>query len=247
MDSRECWNITISRSSKIEVNRHLDKAMEEEQEQELEALSAIFANDFKVLEEPTSQHGARFSLSISDPALSIDAKLIFSFPTSYPSEIPQIVLHSISGIPSSQRTSLVSHLRTEAEGMIGEPMIFALHGAAKEWLVENGGKDVDEAGGEDGSVFETRDEDTRMTVETVHSKVIGTPVTVDSFMKWREGFMKEMGYRLDDDGSGGCDNGDDDDEEAKKLTGKEIFEQGNDVIDEDNEDFWTEQAELYDA
>ncbi|GAB0498474.1 hypothetical protein MMPV_009818 [Pyropia vietnamensis] len=143
----------------------------EEQEQEREALAAIFLDDYT----PLSDDGRRLQLSLSHPAAGVSAKLIVTLPPTYPEVPPAVSLHPGSGLTAPRRAALLAALDAEAATQVGMPMIFGLHSFAMDWLQANvaGGEEEDDEddgvgglgasvgakrglGG--GSTFETREE-----------------------------------------------------------------------------------------
>eukprot|EP00170_Pyropia_yezoensis_P004687 contig_19026_g4701 len=98
----------------------------EEQEQEREALAAIFLDDYT----PLSDDGRRLQLALSHPAAGVSAKLIVTLPPTYPEAPPAVSLHPGSGLTAPRRAALLAALDVEAASQAGMPMIFGLHSFA---------------------------------------------------------------------------------------------------------------------
>lgn len=217
----------------------------EEQIAELEALEAIFASDFRIVKEPCSREGARFEIDLVDDVTeSVRFRLIIAHTRGYPQEPPGLVVHSIDGMSTSRRKELQSHLEYVAKGYAEDhmPSAFSLCEAAKEWVtthVVGHTEEEEEDRHESDSKFETLDATQEDKVEVISSKAMGTPVTVESFMAWREKFLEEL-------------------ENAKsvrqiqketntKLTGREFFESKTIVVTAESESFWENEASLYEG
>lgn len=130
----------------------------EEQQQEIEALEAIFTEELVVLEEHDGLR--RVQLPIMDEESGASVRVDFSLPKTYPEVAPKVSVHGVNGVSAPKRMELQGILQHEAEENVGTPMIFTLHTAAKEWIEEHisgNAKDGEDAG--DEVVFETRDEE----------------------------------------------------------------------------------------
>ncbi|PXF48198.1 RWD domain-containing protein 1 [Gracilariopsis chorda] len=215
----------------------------EEQVAELEALEAIFATDFRIVQEQSSKEDARFEIDLVDDVTeSVRFRLIVTHTKNYPQEPPGLVVHTLEGMSTSRRKELQSHLEYVAKGHAEDhmPSAFSLCEAAKEWVTAHvvGHTEDEDNGHESDSKFETLDATQEDKVEFISSKAMGTPVTVESFMAWREKFLEEL-------------------EKVKsvrqiqketntKLTGREFFESKTLVVTAESESFWENEASLYD-
>ncbi|KAL0415145.1 UNVERIFIED_CONTAM: RWD domain-containing protein 1 [Sesamum latifolium] len=169
---------------------------------EIEALEAILMDDFKGLsflgflipEIHSSESGLNtsnrcFQITLCPQDDELDEStnppvrlgLIFSHTEKYPDEPPLLSLKSLKGIPTADLKVLKEKLEQEAAENLGMAMVYTLVTSAKEWLSERFSED---AGVEDAE----EDEAAKDEIIVPH----GEPVTVDSFLAWRERFEAEL-------------------------------------------------------
>ncbi|CAI9286320.1 unnamed protein product [Lactuca saligna] len=164
----------------------------QEQEMEIEALKAILMDEFEEIHPSesrlnTSNRCFLIKLSLQDDETDesstspVQLGLIFSHTEKYPDEIPLLNLKSIKGIPSSDLKFLKEKLEQEALDNLGMAMIYTLVTSAKEWFTERFDKDTDN----DNIEEETTNKD-----EIIVPR--GEPVTVETFLAWREKFEAEV-------------------------------------------------------
>lgn len=197
----------------------------QEQEMEIEALKAILMDDFKEI------HSGESGLSSSKPCYHITVSpqddeaddstskpvqvaLIFSHTERYPDEPPLLNVRSIKGLSSQDLRILKEKLEEEASENLGMAMVFTLVTSAKEWLSGRFGQDD-----ADGSTAD--DELAKDEVIVPH----GEPVTVETFLAWRERFEAEIALeraKLMPDSALNAPK-------EKKLTGRQWFESGRAV------------------
>eukprot|EP00246_Nothoceros_aenigmaticus_P018487 TRINITY_DN9689_c0_g1_i1.p1 TRINITY_DN9689_c0_g1~~TRINITY_DN9689_c0_g1_i1.p1 ORF type:complete len:247 (-),score=72.40 TRINITY_DN9689_c0_g1_i1:317-1057(-) len=167
---------------------------EQEQEMELEALEAILMGDFVELESGQGGlgSGARcFQVTISpvgddeEEAADIPVRLalVFAHTPQYPDEPPLFDVRSLQGIKTSDLRDLKDLLADQVAANLGMAMIYTLVTAAKEWLRENYGQEVDLEDGLDEEQPKGKDE-----IIEPHGEV----VTVQTFLAWRERFEAEQ-------------------------------------------------------
>ncbi|KAK6148784.1 hypothetical protein DH2020_016309 [Rehmannia glutinosa] len=216
-----------------------------EQDMEIEALEAILEDDFKEIHSSesglnTSNRCFQITLSPQDDEADestippVQLALIFSHTENYPDEPPLLSLKSLKGIQTGDLKVLKEKLEQEAAENLGMAMVYTLVTSAKEWLSERFSQDADEDAEED---------------EAAKDEVIiphGEPVTVDTFLAWRERFEAELALeraKLMPDSALTVSK-------EKKLTGRQWFESGrasskgsapvaedSDVEDEEDIDF----------
>ncbi|XWS16249.1 hypothetical protein CRYUN_Cryun34aG0068800 [Craigia yunnanensis] len=181
----------------------------QEQEMEIEALEAILMDEFKEI------HSGESGLSTSNRCfqitLSHQLALVFSHTEKYPDEPPLLNVKSIRGIQTSDHKVLKEKLEQEASENLGMAMIYTLVTSAKEWLSERYGQDADADNAEE-------EEATKDEVIVPH----GEPVTVDTFLAWRERFEAELALeraKLMPESALTAPK-------EKKLTGRQWFESG---------------------
>lgn len=199
--------------------------MRDEQLEELEAIQAIYPDDYKLLiEDPV----IKFTLKVrsDDEDASDHITMEIKFPDTYPEVIPEIMLSSATGVPRSLLNELTDTLNNTANDNIGMIMVFQIYSDCKDWL-EN--------------YIQTNSESKQKAIEAQKKideanakKRHGTMVTKDNFLVWRERFEVEMlekerreaaelAAQLAKKGGKGAK-----DTKYNKLTGKEIFERGSD-------------------
>ncbi|KAL6996364.1 hypothetical protein U1Q18_006493 [Sarracenia purpurea var. burkii] len=218
----------------------------QEQEMEIEALEAILMDDFKEIHSSesglnTSNRCFQITLSPQDDdadestATPVCLALIFSHTEKYPDEPPLLNVKSLKGIQAVDLKNLKEKLDQEASENLGMAMVYTLVTSAKEWLCERFAQDA--------GMENTDDE------ETTKDEIIvphGEPVTVDTFLAWREKFEAELALeraKLMPESALSAPK-------EKKLTGRQWFEsgrastksaapitEGSDVEDEEDIDF----------
>ncbi|XP_059640493.1 uncharacterized protein LOC132282740 [Cornus florida] len=194
----------------------------QEQEMEIEALEAILMDDFK--ETHPSESGLNtsnrcFQITLSpqddeaDESTTIPVRLalIFSHTEKYPDEPPLLNVKSLKGIQGTDLKILKEKLEQEASENLGMAMVYTLVTSAKEWLSERFAEDAG-------------DENTEEAVATKDDIIIphGEPVTLDTFLAWRERFEAELALeraKLMPESALAVPK-------EKKLTGRQWFESG---------------------
>lgn len=194
----------------------------QEQDMEIEALEAILMDDFKEIHSSesglnTSNRCFQITLSPQDDEAddstnpSVQLGLIFSHTENYPDEPPLLNVRSVKGIQAGDIKVLKEKLEQEATENLGMAMVYTLVTSAKEWLSERFSQDIgDENADEDGVA---KDE-----IIVPH----GEPVTVETFLAWRERFEAELALeraKIMPDSALAVPK-------DKKLTGRTWFESG---------------------
>jgi hypothetical protein len=217
--------------------------LSEDQEQELEALQAIYPNELTILSQVPGD--VRFSVLLkcegdADDNKKIDktnddsdddddvvvsntdkvfsVSLEFILPEEYPNDVPSILIQDRSdNILTSDEEELLSLLNEEAKQNLGMVMVFTLIQIGSEWL--NRRKDEDEA-----RKKELEERRLREIEEAENKKFEGTRVTVESFLKWKEAFDEEMNE---------IKRKNKEKESTKRLTGRELFEKDKTLNESD--------------
>jgi RWD domain/DRG Family Regulatory Proteins, Tma46 len=211
----------------------------EDQAAELEALEAIFMDDYKRTDGPTAARGARFSVSlVPEAAPDVQLRLDFEHPSAYPDAPLVVTALALAGLSAPRRRALQAAADEAAAEHAGMPSAFSIVEAIKEWVEEHVAEGGDGgASEEDGGVFETRDVTMAAKVEVIASKAIGTPVTVESFAVWRDAFVAEL------------DAAKSAEERAREVdpkpTGRELFESKAAVVTGESESFWEQEADCF--
>ncbi|XP_020528870.1 RWD domain-containing protein 1 isoform X2 [Amborella trichopoda] len=189
---------------------------------EIEALQAILMDDIKEIEPSesglsTDNHCFQITLSPQDDdadeqvGIPVSLALIFSHTEKYPDEPPLLNVKSLRGIKSEDLKVLKEKLEQEASENLGMAMVYTLATSAKEWLTDKFGSDAEP--------LDTEENDTAKDDIIIPH---GEPVTIESFLAWRERFEAELALeraKLLPDSVLGAPK-------EKKLTGRQWFESG---------------------
>ncbi|KAK1312212.1 hypothetical protein QJS10_CPA07g00906 [Acorus calamus] len=199
----------------------------QEQEMEIEALQAILMDDIEEVDSSesglvTNNRCFQILLSPQDDDdlddssyIPVELALFFSHTERYPDEPPLLNIKSVRGIKSEDLSILKEKLEQEASENLGMAMVYTLVSSAKEWLSEKYGHD--------GQVQDVdEDEESKEDIIIPH----GEPVTVESFIAWRERFEAELALeraKLIPDSALTAPK-------EKKLTGRQWFESGRATV-----------------
>lgn len=187
----------------------------DEQAQEVEALESIFP-EIEIIETDPF-HALRFTLKSEnyDDNPDDEAKivLVFRFKEKYPDEIPDMEIEETENVKSEE--NVYEFLKQQASENLGMPMIYTLVFA----LIEKLNKD-----NEDRKVFEAEEKERKEREREAEElrKFEGTKVSVESFLKWKAVFDKEM-QELKKQNAEAAN---------KKLTGKQLFERDESLFND---------------
>ncbi|XP_010462010.1 PREDICTED: RWD domain-containing protein 1 [Camelina sativa] len=194
----------------------------QEQDMEIEALEAILMDEFKEIHSSesglnTSNRCFQITVIPQDDDLEesaippVQLALVFSHTENYPDEAPLLDVKSIRGIHVSDLTILKEKLEQEASENLGMAMIYTLVSSAKDWLCEHYGQD---------DAADLAEEEAAKEDEVIVPH--GEPVTLETFLAWRERFEAELALeraKLMPDSALTVNK-------EKKLTGRQWFESG---------------------
>ncbi|KAK1964772.1 RWD-domain-containing protein [Colletotrichum eremochloae] len=210
----------------------------EEQTEEREVLESIFPEEITNVSETEF----RIQIALDVPGEEDDPPTMFlqvRYPEAYPDEPPTLDLHSVPNAApyewfnvSEDRERLLEGIQETIQENLGMAMIFSLVSALKEAaeaLIEER-KQAREKEHEERAAALEREE---------NKKFHGTPVTPETFLKWRADFIKEMEdqkQREEEERLAELKKAKV--KEPVKLTGKQLWERGlvGKVVDEDEED-----------
>lgn len=223
----------------------MDAEIREEQEAELEAIEAIFDDDYELLEEASAISGARFRVDLTDDAdTDVKMRLMFTHTEQYPREAITVVAHTLGGVSGPRRKMLQDHLETVSKENVDMAAAYTVCEAARDWLAQHvvgaasgGGVGQGKDGGDDEEQvhkFETLDATQGEKVEVISSKAVGTPVTAETFAVWRERFLQELEQ--------GKTKEELENKLDEKMTGREFFESRTMVVSAESESFWEAEA-----
>mmetsp|Transcript_5923 Transcript_5923/g.14420 ORF Transcript_5923/g.14420 Transcript_5923/m.14420 type:complete len:230 (+) Transcript_5923:134-823(+) len=218
----------------------MDSTPFDDQLEEIEALSSIFASDFLVLEPPVANASGphlQLTLSHDDPA-PVRVRITITCPAGYPGSgaaAPKVSVFADEGLSGAQREKLQRKLEAVVKENEGGPVGFVVHSEALEYLTE-GMEGVDE-----DTVFETvAEEGDTETSEEQSKKLHGTPVTPETFAAWKALFDAEFAPQKSEAELAAEQSGE------VRLSGRQLFEQSKAIISEDQESFWEMEADNLD-
>ena len=109
----------------------------EDQNNEIEALESIYANEFEIIErEPFP----RFSIKLTtedyeENEVKLTCQIEFLFKSKYPDEAPRLEITEFGDdFEDDYKAQLEKMLNEEAQNNLGMVMIFTLVNAASEWM-----------------------------------------------------------------------------------------------------------------
>jgi len=178
---------------------------------ELEALEAIFLEDYTLLSENPRLVQLRLLPfpNDDDEENHVGVLMSFTLQPDYPDVAPKIELESLMGLTENQCLELLDNIVALANESLGMPMIFTLAESLKEWLDANNSDHTDESmhaqmvARMDAEKKEKKDaENAKLEKSMVESsqeerrkRLDGTPVTTESYNIWLAGFIKEVNER----------------------------------------------------
>eukprot|EP01133_Synstelium_polycarpum_P015077 gene15077-17849_t len=124
----------------------LVKQLAEDQQMEVDALQAIFQDDFALLPTPSfSNETFLFTITIRPMSLSdhdcfVIITLTIGLVTMYPTTPPNISIAVNKGLPNKNVPELEDLLEQEAKSKIGNQMVFDICGVAREYLTAHNQK-----------------------------------------------------------------------------------------------------------
>jgi len=152
----------------------------EEQAAELEALRAIYADDFEVSETAVP---TRFSIRLTHEPSEGKVLLTIGYTPQYPNEPPNITVQSLSNVGKERAEAIAKVLQKEAAEGVGEVMVFSLVSRTLECL-------------EELPVAAPQEEDSgtglrKPKIDDSAAIRHGTLVTRENFLEWKRKFDLE--------------------------------------------------------
>ncbi|GAB1311210.1 Protein gir2 [Madurella fahalii] len=208
----------------------------EEQIEEREVLDSIFPEEITDISE--SEYRISITLDIPDDDAEPPVMLLtVRYPEDYPDKAPMLELSTPPNATPHQYLNVTDdkeHLLRDLEATIDEnlgmAMVFTLVSALKEAAEQ--------------LVVERREAAARAHEEEVlaaereeNKKFHGTPVNRETFLKWRESFLKEMEEaRIREEEERAAELKKARIKEPAKLTGKQLWQQGLAAADQEEAD-----------
>ncbi|KAI8629256.1 RWD-domain-containing protein [Xylariaceae sp. FL1651] len=221
----------------------------EEQVEEREVLDSIFPEEITDISDTEYRIAVKLNPPDDDdgeeaaepPTLILHVR----YPEAYPDEAPILDLSAPANAPphprfsvSSDKEQLLKGLEDTIQENLGMAMVFTLvttlTEAAEQLMADR------------KEVAEREREEVRLAAEREENKKFhGTPVTPETFLKWREGFMREMEeQRLREEEERAAELRKTKAKEPPRLTGKQLWERGlAGKGDEEEDEPLTEQVE----
>lgn len=216
----------------------------EEQEEEREVLDSIFPDEIQDINE--HEYRVTISLDVTPPNSDEETEpsiilLSVQYPEAYPDEAPRLDITQPPNSPKhphlniqDDKARLLEALEPSIEENLGIAMVFTLVSTLKdaaELLVSERLQ----------AVQAIQDHEAAKAEEEENRKFEGEKVTVETFLKWREGFRREIEEakekaRLEAEEAEKKKRGPKADKE-KQLTGKQLWEMGiaGKNVDEEDE------------
>ncbi|KAK1253823.1 hypothetical protein MKX07_001900 [Trichoderma sp. CBMAI-0711] len=201
----------------------------EEQVEEREVLESIFPDEITDISETEFRIKVTLDIPGEEDAAAEPPHFLLSvrYPDDYPDAAPHLdILSSPSSPPhphfnvSDDRDKLLADLADTITENLGMAMVFTLYSSLKEaaeQLIQDR-KAAEEKAREEEQLAAEREE---------NKKFHGTPVTPETFMKWREGFLKEMEEkRLREEEERLAEMKKARIKEPVRLTGRQLWERG---------------------
>ncbi|KAK2593816.1 Protein gir2 [Conoideocrella luteorostrata] len=168
----------------------------EEQIEEREVLESIFPEEITYLSDTEFQVSIKLDIIDDEQEKDEDSAPGFLLQVRYPDEYPDVAPHlDLLSAPNASsheyfsigddRDQLLAGVQETIQENLGMAMVFTIVSAIKEAAeqIVQDRKDVVAKAKEEAALAAEREE---------NKKFHGTQVTPDSFMKWRDGFIKEM-------------------------------------------------------
>eukprot|EP00873_Tetraselmis_striata_P026069 jgi/Tetstr1/446333/TSEL_033876.t1 len=172
----------------------------EEQAMELEALEAIWPDEFGPLGDDSPPAGwpaepTIYRVDLTPGTEGEDAadgelmmQLVFQHTEAYPEEAPRLRLRSVRGLTDAEVAAVQNLVGELVEENMGMAMIYTLGEAAKEWLRDRANVQVVEELDPEEIKARAIEEEERKLAE---ARRLGTPVTPENFRVWQEAFEAE--------------------------------------------------------
>ncbi|KAL6073560.1 RWD domain-containing protein [Balamuthia mandrillaris] len=162
---------------------------------ELEALEAIYPEEFKKLGDSPHRFEITLVPNLSGTNNHVSIALTFTYTPTYPQEVPLLEIKPLEGVNEEDCEQLKQQLQTEAEANVGMAMVLLLAQNAKDWLDELNDKQLQRLKDKEKEEERKKKEKEIITLTDLEAepvKIIGTPVTPETFFAWRDKFEAEM-------------------------------------------------------
>eukprot|EP00033_Pygsuia_biforma_P001064 GCRY01001211.1.p1 GENE.GCRY01001211.1~~GCRY01001211.1.p1 ORF type:complete len:241 (+),score=59.68 GCRY01001211.1:141-863(+) len=193
----------------------------EEQQEEVEALQAIYLEEF----EEISTYPFQFSIDIFPSEFDAETEieqpslqLFFELPASYPEEKPIIEIKKAVNLQEFHTDTIQEKIDQLCEESLGTQVTFIIVQEIKEFLdqtVEELIEDIKKREEEEKEQLLLAEQIRKQKEWEEYEKRLGTPVTVENFTEWKIKFEEERAKAASEKAEQESKDG--------KLTGKEWF------------------------
>jgi hypothetical protein len=220
-------------------------SLSEEQRGELDALEAIYPDQYKLISE-ADEAEFELLLTIENPVPKSDVgdlevKFLFKLPKDYPNVEPDIAVHTVRGCTTKKDESDLREflkLQITEQGLLGQVMVFSLVNEATSWLQGRLEKMAEEKTQEEDAALREwhrrqaeemeaarEAEGPKVTRFDEDQRLDGTPVTKDNFAEWKRKFDIERAEAQAAAKAAAA-------AATRRMTGREFFEMSNLNMDE---------------
>ncbi|KDQ60844.1 hypothetical protein JAAARDRAFT_31835 [Jaapia argillacea MUCL 33604] len=156
--------------------------------EEFEVLEAIYPTELSKLSERDIQIDVEPE-EVTDGDDPLKLNLNVHYPDEYPDALPDLSLENVEGsLDEDELNSLLNDLRIVGEENLGMAMTFTLVSHLREHLSILVRTKAERRRKEES-------EKERQALEAEEARTRGTPVTLESFLAWKQAFDKEMALR----------------------------------------------------
>ncbi|KAK8822882.1 rwd domain containing protein [Blastocystis sp. ATCC 50177/Nand II] len=212
----------------------------EEQSMEIEAMQAVFMDDFELISSDPSTYKIKI-VPVLGGENYVGVSMVVKYTPKYPDEIPNICFVDAINISDDDIINLTQMIYDKIPEFLGMAMVYNITEVVKDWLLDRNvpkqeeGSMYDEMIRRQQKAKELADAEAEKEAAAIaekntieHPKNWGTPVTPESFAAWKAKFESEMEKK--------------EVKTVEKLTGKELFEKNGKTILE-NEDEILDKAD----
>lgn len=204
-------------------------ASDDDREEEIEALKAIYDDDIKIVEA-----GKKFSIRVVPNAGAdeednpMQVQMTVEFTDAYPDEVPKVQIRALKGLTRHQVDPLAGLVLRTARDNLGTSMVFELCNFVVEWLQN----DAEDPRPEDGDGVEVAAVQAAALEKQTAAKKSGTAVTRELFHEWKAKFDKEVEERRRKEAKAKVKTaGEKTGEDGVRMTGRQIFDKAMGSVD----------------
>ena len=206
---------------------------EEAQKDEVEALQSIYMDEFMMLNDSPVTYELIVLADTADAneEAAIRARLRVEYPAAYPKESPQITPHVEAPLTIRDLEHIKLLIEDTCRSQLGSPLVYDLCEKIRDFLIvrktESQSEEQEETKAKDVQKKAENDKLMHPTVRVTHEVTTFTPVTNETYAKWRAKYDKGLAdaARLPTKTAADRRAVDLAEEVAKRPSGRVIFEQ----------------------